>query len=68
MPKPSKHRFAEKLIAWQGDRTDAEAAEALGANLRTYHGWKSADHAPVGVGMRAILEIIEAKPSTKKHS
>ena len=52
--------FADKLRAWQGDRTDAQAAEALGVNLRTYHDWKAGRYVPRPF-VRGVIEDKIAK-------
>ena len=51
------------LRAWQGARTDAQAAAALGVNRRTYENWKAGRNAPRGLA----IEALQAKIKTGKR-
>lgn len=55
-PKP---KLSDRLRRWQGPRTDAQAASALGVPLRTYHNWKIGHRTPRGFTLTQLLKLIK---------
>ena len=49
-----------KLRKWMAARqfTQAQAAEQLGMNLRTLQDWLQGRHAPGGLALQKLLEIL----------
>jgi DNA-binding XRE family transcriptional regulator len=55
--------FADELKRWRKrmDYTQAEAAQKLGANQRTYEAWESGRHEPVALLQWLVRSTIKSK-------
>lgn len=60
-------KLSLQLRKWQGPRTAAQAAAALGVNRRTYEDWLQGRRRPRGLALEALrarLAKLNHQPST----
>ena len=64
-----KHKqFAKTLVAWrdQNNYTQQEAADRLGVSRRSLENWEQRRAMPQGVGLAAMLKMIEGSGKKKR--
>ena len=47
-----------KLRRWQGTRTAAQAARALGVSRRTFENWLQGRNRPLGLALKHLIKLL----------
>lgn len=65
---PANEVYRQRLIRWQGRRTQAEAAAALGKSKRSYENWVQGQRkVPVDLILMLEREYASILPEPKMH-
>lgn len=65
-PMAETPTFAQRLVAWKGDRSAREAADAIGIPLSTFHRYIYGTRKPGALALAEIERRMAAKPEVKR--